>query len=371
MSVPAEAARLFREVQADYEKIAGPGTHPLNAPASPGDVAAWEASVGYRLPQDVRQIYTEVSNGEPGPFGLLDSHCLLTLEQSVQIHEALKNSPVTVGQEHGVVRHSWPYDTIARVSWSPGWVPIAGTSRRYFAIDLTPGPQGTYGQIIDVWPDDGVDPGGTHLVASSLTELLRVVQQRLRGEELIDFLVHEDEVHGPFLTYENWPPLVERPWQDQQSRPELDERWQQTWSEPRPWRGVQTDRSHDRPGAWAAGDLVVGERVSTLTPLEFYPHVQTARLTVAAGTDLTPFSHLEHLLELFLIGADRPSRLDLSPLGGTPAEVVMLKDLEIDPTPLTALPALRTLALVNCTLTAALPDLAVEEVLDHDPWGRI
>lgn len=78
----------FKTVRASVGGDPPPGPGPLGPPASAEDIATAEATLGFALPDDLKQLYTEVANGGFGPGG-----GLATLREAAERHLDLRANP--------------------------------------------------------------------------------------------------------------------------------------------------------------------------------------------------------------------------------------------------------------------------------------
>lgn len=162
---------------------------PLNPPATEQKIAAAEAEIGFTFPDDLRQLYRaadgqrdslEVVPRAPktaaGPmFGAYE---FVPLESALREYRSWKSIRDEAGAEFAST-YDW---TTARAGdpvhpdyWRPGWFPFAldGGGNAY-AVDLSPAPGGTYGQIILI----GRDEDERRVLAPSLGEFLREAARR-------------------------------------------------------------------------------------------------------------------------------------------------------------------------------------------------
>ena len=124
----------------------------LNPPATPEQIAAAEAAMGVRLPEDVCRAYLMHDGQDPEGVGLVEICEWLSLERMVQEwtvwNELLVNGSFndirSAGVDHAV-RSDW---------WNPKWIPFTyDGSGNHYCIDLDPAEQGQSGQIITMWHD--------------------------------------------------------------------------------------------------------------------------------------------------------------------------------------------------------------------------
>ncbi|MFG6444265.1 SMI1/KNR4 family protein [Microbacterium sp. P07] len=155
----------------------------LNPPATPQQIEAVEAEIGQRFPDDLRAAYLH-GDGQPAhSSGLIGGLFWLTLAHSLGEWRVWRE----VVAEHGqIARHaSFEPGMIREAYFEPGWWPIASDGGgNHIAVDLTPGPSGTRGQVISC----GRDEDYMHVYATSFEDFLgrviRVAQKR--GVDLHD-----------------------------------------------------------------------------------------------------------------------------------------------------------------------------------------
>ncbi len=137
----------------------------LNPPASEAELAETEAALGVQFPADFRAAYLRHNGQKPDAPSLIDGWDLLSLERIRDEwqtwNELLAGGEFAGAESEGdgvFVRRDW---------WNPGWIPITyNGSGDHQCLDLAPGPEGTVGQIIEMWHDEGARP----LLAASFGE---------------------------------------------------------------------------------------------------------------------------------------------------------------------------------------------------------
>ncbi len=338
------------------------------------ELAAAEARLGLRLPEDLRALY-RVVHGDTGEHGLLGSQMVFPLAAVVAGYLGTEDDDLlgvpewraglgTAVWEDGlfpyerVVLGGWPHDAVRRVSHSSRWLTLGrnGGGRRFIAVDLDPGPAGTAGQLFEY--EYGVYP--TDVVAGSVTALLRhVVEAAERGDRGLSSDDGELEDFGSWLPTP--PPGGEGP-----NNPAYN-----GWPTGRRQVSDAADLA-DEPGDVQALDMGGAPRVS-LAGLAPLTRLRVLRVRQAESAELTlpPDVPVESLtLEV-------PS-VDLAELSGHPT----LWDLTVASVagpvpvaPLAGLPALERLALAgidvpDLELVAKLPRLRVL-VLDEAQWQRL
>jgi cell wall assembly regulator SMI1 len=195
-AVLADVGGLVERFAAVYARVMGRAPE-FGAGCSEAELAAAEARIGLRLPEDLRALY-RVVQGDTGEHGLLGSQMLFPLDSVVAGYLGTEDDDLlgvpewraglgTAVWEDGlfpferVVVGGLPHGAVRRVSHSARWVTLGrnGGGRRFLAVDLDPGPAGTAGQLFEY--EYGVLP--TDVVAASVTALLRhVVEAAERGD---------------------------------------------------------------------------------------------------------------------------------------------------------------------------------------------
>lgn len=185
-------------------------------PATPQDVDDLETELDCTLPMDVRQsLYVHDGQDRGGkPTGILFGVTLLDCEEIVEewelwktvaqayIHETNEPiitpvpSPSTSDETHNKTQQNRrqskifgqtsrfancrPPDAIQKVYAHPAWIPLAKDfSGNNIAVDLCPGPRGTWGQIILF----GRDCDTKYVVARSWASFLAAIADDFEGGE--------------------------------------------------------------------------------------------------------------------------------------------------------------------------------------------
>ncbi len=151
----------FREwLAANYEE----GLHSLNPPATDQELEELQATLGYPLPPDLVN-FLQVHNGQKSESGwLIDGQELLSSHRIIdewKVWQGLLDS----GDFDGIT--SEPQDGIKNSWWNKKWIPITYNGfGDHYCIDLDPAENGTSGQVITMFHDEGV----RGLLSSSLDE---------------------------------------------------------------------------------------------------------------------------------------------------------------------------------------------------------
>jgi cell wall assembly regulator SMI1 len=160
----------------------------LNPPASAQQIAAAESEIGFRLPDDLRALYG-VADGQREPFETVPGtgftatgfffgrYAFASLEEALTEYRSWREIHEEAGADFAAT-YDWTRaragDPVHPDYWRPGWFPFAtdGGGNAY-AVDLSPPPGGTYGQVIVI----GRDEDERRVLAPSLTEFLRRTAQ--------------------------------------------------------------------------------------------------------------------------------------------------------------------------------------------------
>ncbi|MFJ1767262.1 SMI1/KNR4 family protein [Amycolatopsis sp. NPDC088138] len=184
-AVLAEVTRLAGEFTALYAGIKG-GLPPLPPGRTEADLAAAEARIGVRLPEDLRALYL-LADGDPEDAGLLGPYSPEPLARLVGNYE--EGEPGSYGWEDapdddGVVFETVPFGHVKRLSRNDWWVTF-GSDRggNYVAVDLDPAERGRSGQVLEYGRDIY---GPLRYVAGSVTAMLTEVVEALRAGKYED-----------------------------------------------------------------------------------------------------------------------------------------------------------------------------------------
>ncbi|WP_433580383.1 SMI1/KNR4 family protein [Nocardia brasiliensis] len=190
----------------------------LAAGMAEGGIAAAEARIGRRLPEDLRALYRLIGY-DHDDRGVLGISRLSPLSDVAASH--LSDNPTVMGLSADgrsvgddslfsgdrVVSEGWPHSMIQRVSRSAGWVFIGTSDRNAHAVDLDPGPAGRRGQLIEV----GLGYESATRWAESVTEALQKSIESQRAPENFGSLydtaqpTHTRRLHDPAETIEDLP----------------------------------------------------------------------------------------------------------------------------------------------------------------------
>jgi cell wall assembly regulator SMI1 len=124
----------------------------LHPGASEDEIQSLESKLGVKLPSDLRDSL-KIHNGQQEETdGLIGNWELLSVERILEewnvwntLYERGDFKEISAEPDDGV-RDTW---------WNPKWIPLTYSGRGdHHCMDLSPAPDGTYGQIITMWHDE-------------------------------------------------------------------------------------------------------------------------------------------------------------------------------------------------------------------------
>ncbi|GAA3033033.1 SMI1/KNR4 family protein [Actinokineospora globicatena] len=182
-------SELVDEFTAQYERIKG-RPPAFGTTVTEADLAAAEARLGARLPEDIRALYLLVGD-DPDEIGLLGRWSLMSLDRVVDLYGF--DGPGVGGYEDGlfdldrVVLESEPAGYVRRLSRDDWWI-IVGTDGGGWnlVVDLDPGPLGRSGQLLKT--GRGID-NTVDYVAESATSVLAAVVAAARADRFDPILI--------------------------------------------------------------------------------------------------------------------------------------------------------------------------------------
>lgn len=131
-------------------------------PATAIAIAAAEAELGLRLPEEYKELLA-IHDGQKDMGPMVGFCSLLPVAELAPTRKSLIEL---------FSKGTFDFDEtdagIAHVAWHNGWIPIGNFNRSYLALDLAPAPSGKLGQIFD----SAVDDHSRTLVASGIADLL-------------------------------------------------------------------------------------------------------------------------------------------------------------------------------------------------------
>jgi cell wall assembly regulator SMI1 len=152
----------------------------LNPPASVPELADTEQLLGVQFPEDVRAAYFRHNGQISNSPWMMDGWEWLSLQRIRDEWKVWKElldggdfSGIESDADGLVVRKDW---------WNPAWIPLTYSGcGDHHCLDLAPGPEGTLGQIIEIWHDEGSRP----VVARSFREWLTSFADALENNDLV------------------------------------------------------------------------------------------------------------------------------------------------------------------------------------------
>lgn len=243
----------------------------LLPPATETQIVAVEQEIGYRLPEDLRELY-QIANGQADqsdmqfqqtetksdslPWApLFGNYEFLSLEQAVElwrVQNEIYSDPMFKEDDF-----SWEVrsdDPVDKQGWNRFWFVFAGRHSNHYSVDTQPPQAGTSGQVVV----HGSDEWELQVVASSVTELM---QQAARLLDPLDtpryhFSRLDDETLETLYFDMDWRKHFQSK-QEIQEEHEAYERTQQDWLDRHPlfvqWQQEQLDLRQLRMeefGAW-------------------------------------------------------------------------------------------------------------------------
>jgi cell wall assembly regulator SMI1 len=127
--------------------------HDLNKPISKEQISLLEKTLSIKLPEEF-VYFLKLHNGQAGDSGwIIDGSELLSSERIIDEwtvwNDLLKGGDFDdcMEERDNGVKSDW---------WNSKWIPFTyDGSGNHLCIDLDPAVNGTYGQIITMWHDDG------------------------------------------------------------------------------------------------------------------------------------------------------------------------------------------------------------------------
>lgn len=156
----------------------------LNPPATPSEVEETERYLGVQLPESVRQSYLRHNGQTSDSPAILIGWEWLSLARIRGEWKVWKD--LLDGGDFDGIENDEDGTAIRRDWWHPAWIPISYSgSGDHHCLDLAPGPEGTSGQIIEMWHDQPSRP----LLAESFEAFLADFAE---GLERGDYVFSED-----------------------------------------------------------------------------------------------------------------------------------------------------------------------------------
>lgn len=145
----------------------------LNPPVTAGKMEAAERELGVRFPDDFRHLYLW-HDGEKGDIFLFDDYRIFPMSELIEVNHALRKSMRTdekhISDDSGVLK-----DCITNEKWITFGNNGGNT---ILFLDLDPGRQGVYGQILEFCDGD------TECKFASIREFLADISRRISSGEI-------------------------------------------------------------------------------------------------------------------------------------------------------------------------------------------
>ncbi|MBB6502150.1 SMI1/KNR4 family protein [Pedobacter cryoconitis] len=170
----------WTEIKNQLEKISSTVADSFNKPAGDEEIALLEMHLKQSLPGFFKE-YLKTFNGQlHNEFKLpfVGYNCLLSIAEIIDIYKRLLD---LFGDEPKI---DWVQENkVQPVIWDKSWIPFtASETNTKIALDLNPGINGVYGQVIQLWP--GQDLEGDHIViASSFEEFSEKILSYLKEKK--------------------------------------------------------------------------------------------------------------------------------------------------------------------------------------------
>ncbi len=180
----------------------------LLPPVDEAKIQAVESQIGFRLPDDLRDLY-KIANGQLNPYDdeqellkRLDSekpwaplfgfYEFLTIDRAFAEYQFLldmyedekernekHNNTNPAKTRHPNISDVRDGDPVDPLGWNPKWFPFAHSNADIYSIDMTPTYGGSPGQVVE----HGADVAHLSVVASSVLDLMEQAALRLDPEE--------------------------------------------------------------------------------------------------------------------------------------------------------------------------------------------
>lgn len=152
---------LFRWIS--YLSLIGAPTDALlRPPAAESAITAAEREIGSRFPPELRELYLiadgqQLNGSSPVPL-LFGDYGFVPLDEAVRDYRAwmsIYEDDEAAFNEIYDWTHARAGDPVYPDYWRPGWFPVAvDWGGNAYAIDMSPAPGGTYGQVILIGRDE-------------------------------------------------------------------------------------------------------------------------------------------------------------------------------------------------------------------------
>jgi cell wall assembly regulator SMI1 len=170
----------WNRIEAWLTANAAPIAAGLNPPAPDSEIRETEHLLGARFPDDVRASFLRHNGQAHDSPWMMNGWELLSLERIRDEWKVWKDlldggdfSGIQSDADGSTVRNDW---------WNPAWIPFTYSgSGDHYCLDLSPGPHGNVGQIIEMWHDEGARP----VVAESFYTWMTSFADALGNDELV------------------------------------------------------------------------------------------------------------------------------------------------------------------------------------------
>lgn len=142
--------------------LGAPAESILNPPTDAAQITAAEREIGFEFPPELRELYL-MADGQRIPETaevplLFGDYGFVPLKEALQDYRAWKSVYDDDKDEFDEI-YNWTTvragDPVHKDYWRPGWFPIAlDWGGNAYAVDLSPAPGGTYGQVILIGSDE-------------------------------------------------------------------------------------------------------------------------------------------------------------------------------------------------------------------------
>lgn len=172
--------QIWQRIEAWLAANAVPIANGLNPPASVKELTDTEQFLGVHFPQDVRESYLHHNGQACDSPWMMDGWEWLSLERIRDEWKVWKD--LLDGGDFEGIQSDTDGSAVSTDWWNPAWIPLTYSfSGDHHCLDLAPGPQGTVGQIIEMWHDEGSRP----IIAGSFKTWLSDFADALENDELV------------------------------------------------------------------------------------------------------------------------------------------------------------------------------------------
>jgi len=167
---------IWKRIEAWLQHHAPSVAEGLNPPASEQAIKEAEEYLGITFPEDVRYSYLRHDGQSPNAPLFLEGWEWLSLERVCDEWACWKDL-LDSGEFEGIDNES-DGTRIVTDWWHPKWIPLTYSGAGdHHCLDLNPGPTGNYGQIIEMWHDDGERPWIAASFRAWLSEFVAELEQ--------------------------------------------------------------------------------------------------------------------------------------------------------------------------------------------------